>query len=295
VDNEENIDDRSIYLNNVVFLNNKATSFGGAIYFNNSISYLKSIKNTTFQKNIAEVAGGAIFTTRESVNPLITNNELYKNNTSKAYGPNYAGFPAIAELQTKTKDKNSKKNESYNISSGNPISFHFIIKDIFQQMIVDSPKLHSNFPIIAELIEGDDTPYSDSMNNTKIDFKYTFILKNNMNDISDGECKINDLTIYSNPTNYKLRFSTTDKDYNITFTENDIPITITNCDINELKKTINTHSNYNITYCEKPKCKYDCNKGICLPKNEEHDDNYCLCEDGFIGFNCNTIEIEPDR
>ncbi|OUM62210.1 hypothetical protein PIROE2DRAFT_62038 [Piromyces sp. E2] len=280
--NTENIDYRLINLKNVTFSNNKATYFGGAVYFNNISVYQIKLDNTFFTNNIAEIAGGAIFTTKDSNNPLIFNPTLYENNKSNAYGDNYAGLPGKAIL--------SNEKDIYTITSGNPLSFTFQLQDIYGQKITDSPKLHSNFQLKAELIKSDKT---DSPIITTKNFNDTYIMVNNENTFNNGQCILNDLKIFANPNEYKLHFSIENDLYNIKFDKNDFPLIIADCSKSELVNYIN-HGQYNISYCEKPICKNDCNIGICMPKRENDIDNYCECYDGFNGPSC-EIAFEPER
>ncbi|ORX42971.1 hypothetical protein BCR36DRAFT_415820 [Piromyces finnis] len=276
----EDIDYRSISLHNVTFQNNVATYFGGAIYFKNSLNYLKSMTGSVFKNNTADIAGGAIFTTNESINTLIFSNlDAFVNNTSKAYGKNYASFPSLALPINKT--------GNFKISSGNSVSISYIVKDIYGQQIRDTPKLHSNFQLVAELFEISKYDIGD----TNGYIKPFYILENHIKTFNNGECIFNDLKIYANPKDYIIHFSMENDPYNITFAINDIPITIKDCENTEIKNN-KTYNNYNITYCEKPKCKNGCVNGICMPPIDNHTNNYCKCYAGFDGITCNNVSYE---
>jgi len=251
--------------------------------------------NNVFFNNIAEIAGGAIFTCEKSLHNYdkYVKSYNFKNNRANSYGNDTASFPNVILL-----NGFNENGETYTATSGIPFSLTFNLHDQYNQPIKDHPRFISNFLLKADLSPYFTPIFSNSLNNNNIQSLTNnaianFFLENNECFFLNGQCHLQNLKIIANPNNYHLHFSIFYDDFEVTLAINELIVTIEECD-KEYAKKIDEH---NIIYCEKPACNMDCINGECkFSENSSSinnyvyntNDTYCHCFDGYEGDICNT-------
>ncbi|OUM63939.1 hypothetical protein PIROE2DRAFT_61010 [Piromyces sp. E2] len=143
--NIDNINNRPINIENNNFNNNMADYFGGAIYSEYSKLFLASITNNVIKDNNAGIMGGGIYSPKSiDKNLFRVEDNFYENNKYD----DYATGPAYIELdKSKIKIDN---NETISLKTGDRLPLSFIMKDEFNNIIVDVTKYYSS--IILKVI-----------------------------------------------------------------------------------------------------------------------------------------------
>jgi len=279
---------RSVNFINNTFDKNKADYFGGSFYFKNVVNYINKTYNNKFINNIAEIAGGVIFTCKQSF-PLFETcykTNSFSNNKANYYGNEIASLPNVVLLN------NYDDKKSITATSGIPFSLSFELLDQYNQTIKDNQNYQSNFLLKAELLPAyDNLMYGND--------EQEFYLENNECSFSNGHCILNNLRVIAHPGDYQLHFSIDYDIYEIYFLINDISIKIEGCNREYAEKK----GKYDILYCEKPVCNKECINGECKfsrisspVNNHTHDIMaYCICFDGFEGEKCNNKIYEKFR
>jgi len=103
-----------------------------------------------------------------------------------------------------------------------------------------------------------------------------------------GHCEFNKLQIFAKPNNYTLRFYVDNIENEIELKFDDIEISVSDCETNQIKM----YNNNGIIYCVNPICK-NCPVGesaTCIQYYTELindiEKNICQCLPGYEGNNC---------
>ncbi|MCB1215231.1 MAG: hypothetical protein KDK66_07125 [Deltaproteobacteria bacterium] len=100
-------------INTSRFKNNYATGDGGAIYYDNKISYGLEIKNTSFENNQADKGGALSLINTQLEFPVpsrLVNTSFYNNQAQSKGGGIYVGPYQIANIEFSTLHKNKTPN-----------------------------------------------------------------------------------------------------------------------------------------------------------------------------------------
>ncbi|ORX49040.1 hypothetical protein BCR36DRAFT_413035 [Piromyces finnis] len=268
-----------INFENNVFLKNKAYSFGGAIYTEYDELVSSFTVNNTVANNDADIIGGGIFISNSSKMRLLDMNKWnINNNTVNARINNYFTRPAYIKLNSSI-----YKNE-IKITTGDHLPLNFILYDEYDQPIEDETEYYSTILIKLSLIPitNNDKELIDDVHN-----KYNLI--GNVGTYVNGEINFDNLKIYAHNGTYQLNLLIKNYNYDIKFDEI-IYINVSECS----KDQITLYNNYDMPYCETPKCSLEClNKEntMCIPpeiKSFVNDIklNKCVCKEGWSGTKC---------
>ncbi|OUM59253.1 hypothetical protein PIROE2DRAFT_15246, partial [Piromyces sp. E2] len=282
--NDDNINDNDnnkylINIRDTIFKNNNADYFGGVIYSNFDLTYLKSYKvsNTSFIENHA-YAGGVIYlnncnsNTNKTFFKLCGDNITYDKNTAISHGKDFATSPYLIQPLFNNTTIIEKK-------SGMTFPLNFKLLDKFEQQIIDISKYYSN--IILNI---------KNSNSSDINSIYSKII-GNVCYFSKGICELNNFKIYTiNPTTINIKLSLENNNYNIKFSNNNITFEIKDCNPEQIKIT----DKNNFFKCENPICDVNCptslGRAACIKSNKTNINNInlnqCKCVDGWIGDHC---------
>lgn len=145
----------SITMKDTTFNNNIAENFGGAFYSDYDTFNVNSIKNVHFDGNSA-YAGGCFYLKNdnndieniEDLKKLSKNNTSieYINNKSDSHGEDYGTNPVKIELMTDI-------SKILELKSGDVLQLKFIMTDKYGQLVKDASKLYSSIKINIEMDE----------------------------------------------------------------------------------------------------------------------------------------------
>ncbi|ORX47930.1 hypothetical protein BCR36DRAFT_405245 [Piromyces finnis] len=266
IDNE-NKDDFLVFINNSLFINNKARYYGGAIFSNFEAYKVLNLNKVSFIKNSA-YAGGAIYMSNNNTqlyhNYEYNENVVFTNNTSESHGNDYASEPHII-------------NELNNLNiismkSGETIKLKFNLIDKFNQIVNDISKVYSSIILSVVL---------DKENNTNLNLDNIKILGNICNFSND-------------PVTLNLKLSLDSKNKNIFFKNDNLKIIINDCKEEQIKMYKGKYY-----YCENPQCSNTCpiseKMAICVKNSTENTNNIysnnCVCVPGYKGDYCQFKEF----
>lgn len=159
-DTDEKIDNIKpiIQLNNIIFENNTAKSYGGAIYSKYSKLYNANIESLYFINNNANIAGGAIYVPDGTDKKIFNISQCtFKNNKGINYGDDYTTEVSMIKLEDST---------DIRIRSGEYIPLRFLLYDEYNKTIKAEYNIFSDISITAFL-----TQDIEKNENSK-DFKY---------------------------------------------------------------------------------------------------------------------------
>ncbi|ORX80569.1 hypothetical protein BCR32DRAFT_20538 [Anaeromyces robustus] len=267
--------DVEINMNNLYFEGNNAENYGGAIYSNYDGFYLAHTSNLVFTNNNANIGGGALYSPKTINTHLFSFKETsFISNTAQSYGKDVSSKPSYALLVS------SYNNPLISLSSGNYLSFNFVLYNEDDVIIEDKTNFFSTIFMKASL-------YSQK--------GLTYQMSGNMCNFSGGQCNLDRIKVIATPGLYDLIFEIENSN-DIKIVGNKYSIEITNCKDNEVEM----YSRNGLLYCETPICYDECpvgNRAVCVSAGlyniNSQRKNKCQCYDGYDGIECD-IKIMID-
>jgi len=151
--------DRNIVFKNNTFQNNIADEFGGALYADYKSLYNETASNNTISNNSSKVMGAGIFAQAWfDKNQFNVNNNIIYNNTINSYHNDYTSKPSYITLDTKL-------NFPLILNSGDHFPLVFSLYDKYDNIIEDITKYYSSITIKIILQPKYEDNYYDEENN----------------------------------------------------------------------------------------------------------------------------------
>ncbi|KAL6599709.1 hypothetical protein U3516DRAFT_643530 [Neocallimastix sp. 'constans'] len=268
----------NIKLTNVTFQSNIAYDYGGALYSDYDKLYVAEIQDVNFNKNIANIAGGAIFVPNEyNKKSLDISKCNFVNNIGETHGNDFT--TEVSYIKLSNTDINTI------IKSGDYIPLKFSLYDEYGKFIFDKFNIYSGISLSIN-IQNNDTPKYEIREN-----KCTFFM---------GICDFSQFRLFAHPSNYTLNIECENHYNNAIFQIDSIDVKVNTCNRNQIQYQKN-----DILYCENPICNNKCNlkSGECIPINHYTTENtietnICQCFDGYEGIFCeikSMINLEDKR
>jgi len=160
----------NIKLTNVTFQSNIAYDYGGALYSDYDKLYVAEIQDVNFNKNIANIAGGAIFVPNEyNKKSLDISKCNFVNNIGETHGNDFT--TEVSYIKLSNTDINTI------IKSGDYIPLKFSLYDEYGKFIFDKFNIYSGISLSIN-IQNNDTPKYEIREN-----KCTFFMGKYYNNI----------------------------------------------------------------------------------------------------------------
>lgn len=132
---------RTIYLENNSFKNNSAMDFGGALFYKMSNTYISTVINNEISFNKAEIMGGGVYSANTNYQSFNIKNLSVYNNTINSFINNYSSKPSYLVLNNKL------NSNTINIIPGESFSLNFTLYDAFNNPFIDFTKYYSSITL----------------------------------------------------------------------------------------------------------------------------------------------------
>jgi len=170
-----------INFDNIIFKENFASYHGGAIYSKNDEIYSLKSSSVTFDRNKANIAGGAIFLSKLNIDAQnkFQDGFEFNNNKATSHGENIGTSPSLIKLEYSNNNTLSESNfQKYSIITGSYLPLKFSLYDSFNNLVVDPDNFYSD--IIIHILFYNNTIKTnddddDTIDNIDINKKYKII------------------------------------------------------------------------------------------------------------------------